>query len=258
MVLKLMSKLPNFAVVWFLCVVGSIGPAFAVDPTLNALPFLKKMQLAKAGDPDAKMAVAEAYETGNDAKLDPGKAAKWYREAALVGNVEAQFRLAKLVNKGAPGLVADKPTALKLLQSAAKLGHAGAQNLLGQMLQNGDGIAKDEKQAALWYQKSADQNDAVAQNNLGVLYLKGLGVDRDLNKAFTLFEAAAKAEEGWALNNLGGMYEMGWGTPKDVEKAKLYYGQAAAKGIAMATQNLARLGVASLATGTVPEIKPAP
>ena len=252
-----MSKLPSVVFAWFLCVVGSIGPAFAVDTALNALPFIKKMQLAKAGDPDAKMAVAEAYETGVDAKLDPGKAAKWYREAALVGNVEAQFRLAKLVNKGAPGLVADKLTALKLLQSAAKLGHSGAQNLLGQMLQNGDGVAKDEILAASWYQKSADQNNAVAQNNLGVLYLKGLGVNRDLSKAFALFEAAAKAGEGWALNNLGGMYEMGWGTPKDIEKAKIYYGQAAAKGIVMSTQNLARLEIAPLATGTLPEIKPA-
>ena len=255
--LRLMSKLPNFVFAWFLCVAGFIGPAFAVDPALNALPFIKKMQLAKAGDPDAKMAVAEAYETGNEAKLDPGKAAKWYREAALVGNIEAQFRLAKLVNKGAPGLVADKPTALKLLQSAAKLGHSGAQNLLGQMLQNGDGVAKDEVLAASWYQKSADLNNAVAQNNLGVLYLKGLGVNRDLSKAFTLFEAAAKAEEGWALNNLGGMYEMGWGTSKDLVKARLYYGQAAEKGIAISAQNLARLGVVTLATGSAPEIKPA-
>ena len=242
----------------FICsfLIAGFAPAFAVDPALNALPFLKKMQLAKAGDPDAKMAVAEAYEIGNEAKIDPAKAAKWYREAALAGNVEAQFRLAKLVSKGAPGLVADKPTALKLLQSAAKLGHAAAQNLLGQMLQNGEGIAKDEKQAAEWYQKSADQNNAVAQNNLGVLYLKGLGVNRDLAKAFELFESAAKAQEGWALNNLGGMYEMGWGTSKDIEKAKVYYGRAAAKGIAMAAQNLARLGVANITTGTVQEIKP--
>lgn len=258
MVLKFMGKFPLFALLWCMCVAGSIGPSVAIDQALNALPFVKKMQLAKAGDPDAKMAVAEAYETGKEAKQDPAKAAKWYREAALVGNVEAQFRLAKLVSKGAPGLVSDKPTALKLMQSAANLGHPAAQNLLGQMLQNGDGIAKDESLAASWYQKSADQNYAVAQNNLGVLYLKGLGVNRDLNKALALFEAAAKAEEGWALNNLGGMYEMGWGAAKDIEKAKVYYGRAAAKGIAMSAQNLARLGgVANLATGIVPEVKPA-
>ena len=257
MVFKFMGKFSCVVLLWCLFASGLTGPALAVDAALNALPFSKKMQLAKAGDPDAKMAVGEAYESGTEAKLDPAKAAKWYREAALEGNVEAQFRLAKLVSKGAPGLTADKPTALKLLQSAAKLGHPAAQNLLGQMLQNGDGIAKDEKQAASWYQKSADQNNAVAQNNLGVLYLKGLGVDRDLNKAFSLFDAAAKAEDRWSLNNLGGMYEMGWGTTKDIEKAKDYYGRAAAKGIAIASQNLARLGVANVTTGALPEVKPA-
>jgi uncharacterized protein len=216
--------------------------AFAADSSLDKLPFLKKMQLAKAGDPDAKMAVAEAYETGAETKLDPAKAAKWYREAALTGNVEAQYRLAKLVSKGAPGLSADKPTALKLLQSAAQLGHPASQNLLGQMLQNGDGIAKDEKAAATWYKKSADQNNAAAQNNLGVMYLKGIGVPRDLDKAFSSFDVAAKANDGWALNNLGGMYEMGWGTAKNIDRAKEYYTLAAAAGIALADQNLKRLG----------------
>jgi uncharacterized protein len=240
-----------------ICWATACSTAFAVDPALEKLSFAKKYQLAKAGDPDAKMAVAEAYETGVETKLDPAKAAKWYREAALVGNVEAQYRLAKLVSKGAPGLSADKPTALKLLQSAAKLGHAASQNLLGEMYQNGDGVAKDEKAAVAWYQKSASQNFAVAQNNLGVMYLKGSGTERDLSKAFTSFETAAKAKEGWALNNLGGMYEMGWGTTKNIDKAKELYAQAAGQGIAMAEQNLKRLGIASLATGTTPTaVKP--
>jgi uncharacterized protein len=229
------------------------GFAFAMDAALEKLPFLKKYQLAKAGDPDAKMAVAEAYETGTEAKLDPAKAAKWYREAALAGNVEAQFRLAKLVSKGAPGLNADKPTALKLLESAAKLGHAGSQNLLGQMYQNGDGVGKDEKLAVDWYEKAANQKFAVAQNNLGVMYLKGLGTTRDLNKAFTSFQSAANAGDGWGYNNLGGMFEMGWGAPKDLEKAKENYTKAAAKGIAMAQQNLKRLGVNVMSTGALPE-----
>lgn len=232
------------------------SPTFAVDSALDNLPFVKKFQLAKAGDPDAKMAVAEAFETGKDAKQDPVKAAKWYREAALTGNVEAQYRLARLVSKGAPGLNADKPTAVKLLQSAAKLGHAASQNLLGQMLQNGDGIAKDEKAAVDLYRKAAAQNYAVANNNLGVMYLKGMGIDRDLNKAFTSFETAANAGDGWGLNNLGGMYEMGWGTTKDIEKAKQYYAQAVAKGIIMAQQNLKRLN--PITTGTLAPAKTTP
>jgi uncharacterized protein len=253
-----MGKVSFALIMAFFGVCAAGANAWAVDPALEKLPFLKKIQLAKAGDPDAKMAVAEAYETGNEAKLDPAKAAKWYREAALVGNVEAQYRLAKLVSKGAPGLSADKPTAIKLLQSAAKLGHPASQNLLGQMLQNGDGMAKDEKAALGWYEKSANQNYAVAQNNLGVMYLKGLGTDRDLAKAFAAFEGAAKANDGWGLNNLGGMYEMGWGTAKDIAQAKDYYTKAAAKGIVMATQNLKRLEVVPVAPVVMPPAKTTP
>lgn len=239
---------------WFFVLVlvtGLFSPSFALDSALENLPLTKKMQLAKAGDPDAKMALGEAYELGLDTKADPVRAAKWYREAALVGNLEAQFRLAKLVSKGAPGLSADKPTAIKLLQSAAKLGHPNAQNLLGLMLQNGDGIAKDEKAAVELYKKAAEQKLGVAETNLGVMYLKGLGVERNLDEAFKLFERGAKDGDGWAMNNLGGMYEMGWGTAKDITKAKDFYVQAAAKGIVMANQNIARLAPPPGATATV-------
>jgi uncharacterized protein len=230
-----------------------LTPAVAVDEAIANLPFLKKIQLAKAGDPDAKMAVAEAYELGQDAKLDLAKAAKWYREAALIGNLEAQFRLARIVNKGAPGLNADKSTAIKLLQSSATSGHAPSQNMLGLMIQNGDGVAKDEKAAATWYRKAADQKFATAETNLGVLYLKGLGVERSLTEAFKLFSSGAAHGDGWGMNNLGGMYEMGWGTTKNLVKAQEFYVKAAAAGIVMAQQNIARLQVSGEATLSQPK-----
>jgi uncharacterized protein len=231
----------RFAVILGLALSVGAVQSFATDQALTNLPFSKKLKLAQAGDPDAKMALAEAYDQGKDTTIDPVKAAKWYREAALAGNIEAQFRLAKLVSKGAPGLNADKATAIKLLQAAAKVGHAPSQNLLGLMLQNGDGIAKDEKAAVGWYRKAADQNLALAETNLGVMYLKGLGVELNRSEAFKLFDRAATVGDGWAMNNLGGMFEMGWGTSKNLDKAREYYAKAAAKGITMATQNLARL-----------------
>jgi uncharacterized protein len=236
----------------------SATAAMAVDSSLEQLPFVKKMQLAKAGDPDAKMAVALALEAGLDTKADPAQAAKWYREAALTGNYEAQFHLAKLVDKGAPGLKADKATAIKLLESGAKHGHAPSENLLGQMLQNGDGMPKDEKAAVEWYKKAAEQKLAVAQNNLGVMLLKGLGTDRNLDGAFKMFDEAAKGQDGWAMNNLGGMYEMGWGTTKDLGKAKEFYQKAADKGIAISTKNLQRLAKLESSPATASTTAPAP
>jgi TPR repeat protein len=220
-------------------VLSGASPAFA--EALSELPFSKKLKLAKVGDEEAQMAVASAYELGGEAKKDIAEAAKWYREAALAGNVEAEFRLARLVSKGAKGLTKDLKTAVKLYEAAANSGHLESQNAMGQAYQNGLGVAVDEAKAAEWYRKAADAKLAVAQNNLGILYLNGKGVERNVSEAFRLFELAAQQGDGWGLNNLGGMYEMGWGVAKDRAKAASYYKQAAEKGIESAQVNLVRL-----------------
>ena len=98
----------------------------ATAETLEELPFAKKLDLANVGDEDAQMAVASAYEQGSGAKKNIAEAAKWYRQAALAGNVEAQFRLARIVSKGAKGLTKDLKTAVKLYEAAAKSGHLEA------------------------------------------------------------------------------------------------------------------------------------
>lgn len=218
------------------------GAGFA--QSLDQLPFAKKLKLAKVGDEDAQIAVALAYETGSETAPNAAEAAKWYRQAALQGNVEAQFRLARIVGKGAKGLKQDYPTAIKLYEAAAAKGHAPAMNALGLLYQNGEAVAADPAKAAEWYRKAAAAKLADAENNLGILYLNGKGVGRDLGEAFRLFERAANQGDGWGLNNLGGMYEMGWGTPRDRDKATELYRQAAAKGIAAAQDNFERLTAA--------------
>ncbi len=223
-----------------------VGGAVAADEKLLLLPFAKKMELAKAGDAEAKMAVGQAFELGHGVKASAVDAAKWYREAALAGNLDAQFYLAKLISNGAKGLKADKAATLKLLQAAAQKGHAASQNFYGTMLENGDGVAKDLKAAANWFGKSAKQGFAEGQNNYGIMLLKGFGVERNLDEAFSWFKKAADQNYGWALNNLGGMYEQGWGTAKDLDKAKDFYQKAGALGIEIGKKNFQRLSGAAL------------
>ncbi len=238
-------KFARSAVLGLSLLLAGAGSAFAVDQKVYALPFVKKMQLAKAGDAEAKMAVAEAFELGQGTKLSAVDAAKWYREAALAGNLDAQFKLARLVNKGAPGLKSDKAAALKLIQAAAQKGHAPSENLYGIMLQNGDGVPKDLKAAAEWYHKSAKHGFAEGQNNYGAVLLKGLGTARNLDEAFSWFSNSAAQNYGFAMNNLGGMYEAGYGTPKDLEKAKQLYQKAGDLGIEIAKKNFERLTAAA-------------
>ena len=221
---------------------------------LEGLSFIKKLKLARAGDDVAQLSVALDYELGqNAARKDAGQAARWYRESALLGNVEAQYRLAKMVSGGAPEVAQDLPAALKLFQSAAERGHLASQNEMGLRLQKGEGTAVNLDQAIVWYQKAADKNYAPSQVNLGLLFVKGEGVKQDHAQAFALFEKAATAGDAWGLNNLGSMYEMGWGTTADKIKAKSYYEQAMAKGNKMGEANLQRLVANTGATTSATE-----
>ena len=230
--------------VWIGALVLLAAPAIA--QSLQELPFDKQLKLAKVGDVDAQYAVGLAYEAGKGTNLSEAEAAKWFRQSALQGNVEAQYHLAKLVAKGAKGLKPDVNTAFKLYHDAADKGHVAAMNALGKAYQSGRGTKADPLKAAEWYGKAAEMKLADAENNLGMLYLEGKGVSRDLSAAFRYFERAAAQNDPWGLNNLGGLYEMGWGTVADRDKALDLYKRALAAGNAQAQQNVDRL------TGTRP------
>jgi TPR repeat protein len=210
--------------------------------TLDALPFNKKLQLAKAGDEDAQMAVARAYDSGQGARKSPVDAARWYRLAAQRGNAEAQFRLARIVHMGARNLEQNLPLAAQLYEAAAKQGLHEAEYWTGYCYEQGEGVTKDLKTAVAWYTKAAAAGEASASNNLGLIYLNGNGLARDLNHAFQLFKAAADQGDQWAENNLGGMYEMGWGVAANRAEAVRLYRLAAAQGNPHAVTNLTRLG----------------
>ncbi len=232
----------------------STNPLPPATAAFEGLSFIKKLKLARAGDDLAQLSVALDYENGlNSARKDVVQAARWYREAALLGNVDAQYRLAKLVSGGAPDLPQDLGSALKLFQSAAERGHIPSQNEMGLRLQKGDGVAVDLVAAVKWYEKAASQNYAPAQVNLGLLYVKGQGADQNLAEAFKLFERAADTGDAWALNNLGSMYEMGWGTGRNLEKAKSLYQEAMSRGNKMAEVNLRRLVDSAAATTATPD-----
>jgi uncharacterized protein len=219
------------------------GQALGQSAELQGLSFIKRLKLARAGEDVAALSVGADYENGtNDARRDAVEAAKWYRQAALNGNMEAQYLLSKLIAKAPEGLPVDTADGIKLLQSAADKGYAPAQNELGLRLQKGSGLTPSAADAAVWFQKASDQNYVTAHVNLGLLLVKGEGLPQDLPKAFQLFQKAADGGDAWGLNNLGSMYEMGWGVGKDIEKAKSFYKLAADKGNTLAPLNLTRLG----------------
>jgi tetratricopeptide (TPR) repeat protein len=142
--------------------------------------------------PEAITCLGVAYRVGYYGLVKSDKkAAKIYRRAVELGDVDAMINLAGLYEHGT-GVKLDKKKAERLYRTAADRGHAGAQTNLGALL---DSQEKHEE-AFRYYTLAANQGLTAAENNLGCCYMTGEGTEVDPGKARYWFErAAAKGDE---------------------------------------------------------------
>jgi len=70
-----------------------------------------------------------------------------------------------------------------VLQTDARQGVARAQRLLAMRYMRGRGVPKDEAVAFYWMQLAAQQNFTLAQRSLGELYENGSGIALDISLA---------------------------------------------------------------------------
>jgi hypothetical protein len=106
--------------------------------------------------------------------------------AMLVGSAWAGFDEAE-----AAYFRGDYATALKGLLPLAEQGDSDAQNILGSMYNNGQGVPQDYAEAAKWYRKAAEQGETMAQLMLGFKYENGEGVPQDFALAHMWYNLAA-------------------------------------------------------------------
>ena len=114
------------------------------------------------------------------------------------------------------------------------------------------GLAFDKEEnyeeAVLWYRKAAEQGVSEAQNNLGVMYKDGQGVKQDFKEAARWFLLAALQDNTLAQLNLGWLYHAGLGIlnlqQEDTIAAIHCLQQAAQQGNEGALRILQRLNVA--------------
>jgi len=85
----------------------------------------------------------------------------------------------------------DFATALREWTPLAEQGDDHAQNNLGIMYANGQGVPQDYKAAVRWYTLAAEQGHAAAQFNLGVMYNNGQGVLQDYIRSHMWLNIAA-------------------------------------------------------------------
>ena len=140
----------------------------------------------------------------------------------------------------------DFKTALKKLKPFAEKGHASAQDKLGEMYYDGQGVTQDYKEAIKWLLKSAEQKnltaqrlirasyhklhkevaeqgDSYAQRFLGDSYYLGLGVTQDYAEAAKWYKKAAEQGDSVSQIILGAMYEKGKGISKDFVEAYKWF-----------------------------------
>ncbi len=93
----------------------------------------------------------------------------------------------------------------KWYRLAAVQGESKAQNALGVMYRDGQGVQQDYSEAVKWYRLAAEQGNAAAQVSLGAMYANGQGVAKDYVLAYLWFTlSATQGDEGveQAVKNL--------------------------------------------------------
>jgi TPR repeat protein len=116
----------------------------------------------------------------------------------------------------------DYATALQDLLPLANQGLAAAQDDLGLMYHNGQGVPKDDAQSLDWYLKAANQGDDQAQLSVGFAYYEGWGVAKNGAQAVAWFSKAANQRNAAAQGMVGACYDEGFGVPRDYVTAYMW------------------------------------
>ncbi len=157
---------------------------------------------AKRGDSEAEWGVADRF--GDGCKDHKGKilvqrsarrAAEWFRRAAAHGNGNAQNNLGVLLSNG-DGVTKNIKEALRWLRKAVCAGNTCASHNIAITYRQ---IGK-LRMAVKWFRKSADAGDEDALIQLGIHYYWGKGVRKNPEAAIRCFR---KATEGKNVSAYG-------------------------------------------------------
>lgn len=115
------------------------------------------------------------------------------KKKAESGDVAAQNEMAaSFLTQEPPNL----EEAVKWLRLAADQGDAGAQNNLGVLYMQGDGVKEGHKEAAKLFRRAADQGIPSAQANIGSCYAQGAGVPQSWEEAYFWWKLGFEEGEG--------------------------------------------------------------
>ena len=157
------------------------------------------------------------------------------RKKAHSGQAKDLFQLACSYDFDRPK---DKRTAIRWYKKAAKLGHADAQNFLGESYREGWSTKQNYEKAVQFFKLAAKQGQIDAQVNLGVCPRYGEGIERNDEQALKWYRRAAKNGNDKAMSNIGRIYMDGEAVQQSWSKAIYWYKKAAALGNAVSYTHL--------------------
>ena len=183
-------------------------------------------QAANGGDSEAMHQWANLlYDEG-----DIENCLTWMKRSVKTGNIEAQYEL------GAYFLIKEpikEEEGIKLVKSAAALGSASAQCLLGQAYESGMfHFSKDLKKAKYWYMRAIENNLDDARVNLATMLAEQEDYSQNIIAILDLLKTAADNKNKDAYFVLGLIYENQQDkyVQHDKSKALLYFERAAEEG----------------------------
>jgi TPR repeat protein len=159
-------------------------------------------------------------------------------ERLVDSNARAQNNLGTLYLNG-QGVAADAAKAVSLYRRAAEANVAVAKFNLAILFSSGNGVAKDHDEAAKWCRGAAEQGLAPAQSALGRIYATGQGVPQSHADSVAWHRKAAAQGDLDGEFGLGSAYAFGNGVTRDLAEAAKWYRRAANQGHSVAQYNLA-------------------
>jgi uncharacterized protein len=165
------------------------------------------------------------------------EAARWYRTAADAGYAAGMANLGNMYENG-KGVAKDEAEAVRWFRKAADAGNAVGMQNVGVMYRDGRGVAKDEAEAVRWYRKAADAGNTLGMYSLGNMFRMGTGVAKDEAEAVRWFRKGADAGDADSMYNLGNMYRIGRGVAKDEAEAVRWFRNGADAGDADSMSSL--------------------
>ena len=153
----------------------------------------------------------------------------WMEKAANQGYAPAQNVIGRMYYDG-NGVTRNVKLAAEYFEKAANQGQEQSQRYFAQINYKGELGKRDYSIALKYYIMAAEQGDVSSQEMLGRMYRDGNGTTQDFAKAMEWYSKAAEQGNSNAQNSLGIFYTRGLGTPQNYEEALVWYTKAAEQG----------------------------